>query len=142
MKFTATVNGSQKIQTKLKNLEVLLSAEVREALTLSAFAVQAYAKKSIQKSPADSQTGRSKPGNPPKTDTGRLVNSIFVNIEETPRGLLATVGTNVEYGVHLEFGTKHVAARPWLAPALAAVKAEALRKISLAVAKARRRLMS
>ena len=28
------------------------------------------------------------------------------------------VGTNIEYGKHLEFGTKNMAARPWLIPAL------------------------
>ena len=53
-------------------------------------------------------------GNAPNTDTGRLVSSI--NTEPTDDGVL--VGTSLEYGKFLEFGTTTMGERPWLIPAL------------------------
>lgn len=57
----------------------------------------------------------SAPGEPPHVDTGALQSSIHV---ETPGPFTRLVGDGVEYGVYLEFGTKHMAARPWLLPAV------------------------
>jgi HK97 gp10 family phage protein len=48
-------------------------------------------------------------------DTGRLRNSIAVEIEEG--GLSAVVGTNVHYAPFQEFGTSRMRARPFLFPA-------------------------
>ena len=50
----------------------------------------------------------------PNTDTGRLVSSI--NTEPTKDAVF--VGTSLEYGKYLEFGTKNMGERPWLNPAL------------------------
>lgn len=55
----------------------------------------------------------SAPGQYPATDTGRLVSSV----KAVPDGPMSyVVGTNVEYGPMLEFGTARMAARPWLLP--------------------------
>lgn len=59
---------------------------------------------------------RSRPGEPPHKDYGRLRASVQndfkqANEEGNPTTL---IGTNVPYGRYLEFGTKHMAARPWL----------------------------
>lgn len=59
----------------------------------------------------------SKPGDPPNSDTGRLINSIRF----WGSGNTYYVGTNVNYGAHLEFGTQNMAPRPWLSVALAIV---------------------
>lgn len=60
---------------------------------------------------------RSKPGEPPRVQTGRLRASITHEIHPTlPVG---RVGTNVKYGKFLEFGTRRMAPRPWLRVALA-----------------------
>jgi len=64
-------------------------------------------KKSFGKSPSAS-------GEPPGVITGTLKRSITYEIE----GLIGRVGTNVEYGKHLELGTEHIAPRPFLRPAL------------------------
>src|SRR5690625_2691059 len=57
----------------------------------------------------------SAPGQPPNTDTGRLVNSLNV----TRSGALAAeVLANVEYAAYLELGTRHMAARPFMTPAV------------------------
>ena len=47
-------------------------------------------------------------------DTGRLRASITV--KRTPDGV--TVGTNVEYAPYVEYGTRHMAAQPYLRPAV------------------------
>lgn len=56
-------------------------------------------------------------GEPPASDTGRLVNSIETkySFEE----LAGVVNVSVDYGAHLEFGTRNMAPRPFLRPALA-----------------------
>lgn len=59
--------------------------------------------------------GSSKPGAPPRRDTGRLRDSLFVRTSAD--GLSAEVGTELAYGAHLEFGTRSMPARPWLHPA-------------------------
>jgi hypothetical protein len=60
------------------------------------------------------------PGNPPNTQLSQLRNSV-VFVPST--NLISYVGTGVNYGRWLEFGTRRVkprlAARPWLRPALA-----------------------
>ena len=59
---------------------------------------------------------RSKPGEPPRKQTGRLRASVAYEVV----GLVARVGTNVLYGLVLELGLGKLrgAARPWLRRAL------------------------
>ena len=57
----------------------------------------------------------SRPGDPPNNDTGTLARSGRVD----PQTNGADVVFGVGYAVHLEFGTRHIAPRPFLAPALA-----------------------
>lgn len=60
----------------------------------------------------------SAPGEPPRKQTGRLRASVAHEVDAD--SLTARVGTNVEYGRHLELGTKKgLAPRPWLRRALA-----------------------
>jgi len=57
----------------------------------------------------------SAPGEAPATDTGMLVNSILA------RGageFTAVVAVHARYGLYLEMGTVHMAARPFLRPAV------------------------
>jgi len=51
-------------------------------------------------------------------DTGRLRSSITNEIGQDGDGLVATIGTNVEYAPHVELGTSKMAAQPFLLPAL------------------------
>jgi HK97 gp10 family phage protein len=55
-------------------------------------------------------------------DTGRLRASINWRMETDSRGLLAVIGTNVEYAPYQEFGTRHMPAHPYLRPALGAAR--------------------
>ncbi len=53
-------------------------------------------------------------------DTGRLRSSITNEIGTDAQGLVATIGTNVEYAPYVELGTSKMAAQPFLLPALEA----------------------
>jgi len=53
------------------------------------------------------------PGAFPGVRTGLLRRSIGV-VKATRGNLAVYIGTNVKYGRHLEYGTRKMAARPWL----------------------------
>lgn len=53
-------------------------------------------------------------------DRGILRGSIEQEIRVTGSSIVGRVGTNVEYAIHQEFGTRFMAARPFLRPALSA----------------------
>lgn len=55
-------------------------------------------------------------------DTGNLARSIDMREDGTGARRGFVVGTNVHYAPHVEFGTKHMAAQPYLGPALLAAK--------------------
>ena len=50
-------------------------------------------------------------------DTGNLRSSIQTEVDETGNNVIATVGTATEYAAYVEYGTKRMAARPYLVPA-------------------------
>jgi HK97 gp10 family phage protein len=53
-------------------------------------------------------------------DTGRLRSSITHSVERDAKGLAGIVGTDVEYGIHVELGTRRSRPQPYLRPALKA----------------------
>lgn len=53
-------------------------------------------------------------------DTGRLRSSINWRLGHDSQGLVGIVGTNVSYAIFQEFGTRYMAAQPFLRPALQA----------------------
>ena len=80
--------------------------------------------------------GPSEPGAPPRRDTGRLRDSLFLRTGAD--GLSAEVGTALDYGAHLEFGTQDMPARPWLHPAFEAAKGRIKARARAAVRRALR----
>lgn len=54
-------------------------------------------------------------------DTGRLCDSITEEMGRDERGLVAVVGTDVQYAGFVEFGTSRMRPKPFLRPALDAV---------------------
>lgn len=64
----------------------------------------------------------SSPGDPPAVDTGRLRGSIRVVDMSGPARVHVRVGTNVKYAPMLEYGTRRMAARPFMQPALGMAK--------------------
>ena len=55
-------------------------------------------------------------GHPPDSRTGALAASLTVEMADD--GMSARIGTGLDYGWHLEFGTLTRPATPWLEPAL------------------------
>lgn len=62
----------------------------------------------------------SAPGEAPAVQTGYLKGSQFVEMDTDTT---AIVGVGAEYGIHLEFGTVKMMARPFLRPAAEKVRA-------------------
>jgi len=58
----------------------------------------------------------SAPGEPPAQATGQLRQSIKTLVKGSLGTVTGQVGSNIEYAPSLEFGTKKMAARPWLKP--------------------------
>jgi hypothetical protein len=98
-----------------------LSGAVVKELRLGAVRIQGDVVRSIQNSPPTGKTYRrgnvlhtaSSPGNAPRTDTGRLVQS--ARVEPTQGGADVVIASN--HAVHLEYGTRNMAPRPHLEPA-------------------------
>jgi HK97 gp10 family phage protein len=61
----------------------------------------------------------SAPGDPFATDTGRLRASITHSLTLDAKGLVARIGSDVEYALFVEAGTSKMEPRPYLRPALA-----------------------
>lgn len=125
MKFSGKITGVDKLLKSINKLSAATARASGDALTESILEVHGAAIKSIQ---AQGSTGHietryrptrtvqaSAPGQPPNSDTGRLVQSIQFEVDKMNG--VARVGTNLKYGAWLEFGTSTTAARPWLRPA-------------------------
>jgi len=119
------------------------------ALIVDATALEAVtdARKAIQGPP---KTGReyargvnkdkvhraSAPGEAPATDTGGLVISIY----NESRGKYAkAIGSRLDYAYYLEFGTFKMAKRPSWIPAVERAIPKMLKRIDIAIAKAKAR---
>ena len=106
---------------------------VKAAVQATAYEVRNIAVASIQKQSAGKvvtatkQGGGvysrvvSRPGDAPNTDTGRLAQSIAMEMTANAYKT-ARVGTNDKKAPFLEFGTRNMKARPFLYPALEKVK--------------------
>jgi HK97 gp10 family phage protein len=130
MEFSVKIEGLDKLAAKSQLLAKIAAEEVSKALYVSGKHVEKEAKQSILEGNKSGRTYKrgnvvhraSAPGEAPASDTGRLVNSINTEVS----GLEATVkagGGIVTYAKHLEHGTRHIAARPFMFPALEKSKA-------------------
>lgn len=108
---------------KLLNASDEMLDRVDKALLAASIMLEGNIKKKISRGGRSGTTygiggkraQRSAPGEPPKSDTGRLVSSIS---HERMGFLNYAVGANVHYAGYLELGTRKMAARPYLQPTL------------------------
>lgn len=123
MKFGGAVGNIDKLLNKLNTTPVTVASGVQTALKQCALEIHKEAVLGIRNVSRGEIMTRyhpkrtvvvSEPGGTPNSDTGQLIQSIQFEID----GNTAYVGSNLKYAAWLEFGTKWVAARPWLAPAL------------------------
>ncbi len=72
----------------------------------------------------------SSPGQPPNQDTGVLANNIETTLEAP---LVVHVSSNAPYASALEFGTSRMGERPYMRPAVAKKRREAVQLVRRAV---------
>jgi hypothetical protein len=117
-KSVGVVVNFNKLPDMLKNNPKRADAAVN-AMALDG---ERFAKQSMEDSPASGNsyvvgTGQihiaSSPGNPPRIDTGTLINSIHVRRAGVARYMVVA---GVDYAIILEFGSSKVAARPFMVP--------------------------
>lgn len=108
--------------TKLNQIIASLPSASDKLIGQIAFGIQGDAQQSFGSGP-DGQTYKrgkithvaSSPNFPPNTDTGNLINSAFTR--QVKQGTWMT-GFMADYAAGLEFGTPHIAPRPFLYPAV------------------------
>lgn len=90
-----------------------LAADLRKASA----EVTVKASRAVRKAAFDIESG-AKARVP--VDTGNLKNSIGVSLSAT--GLSAEIGPTAHYGIYVELGTRRMAPKPYLGPAVEAVE--------------------
>ena len=96
------IAGQRRLGASLRRLLTAQTVAMADAVTAGAQDIQAAARERLPRR------------------SGGLANS--VTVEMAPDGLAANVGTEMATGTYLELGTRRMAARPWLQPALLAVR--------------------
>ncbi len=98
-----------------ESFETLLKGRLRDPVRACAGKLWVAVMEELDISESPSIQGR-----PPGRDTGELAQSIGIALDED--GLGAAVGSELDYALFLEFGTRRMAARPFLFPALERIK--------------------
>lgn len=137
------INGLKEVQEAIRAYQGDISRQL--GLIVNAAAIEAVSdvKRAIQGPP---KTGReyargrdkihraSAPGQAPATDTGALATSIY----NEDRGEYAkAIGSRLDYAYYLEFGTFRIAPRPAWIPAVERTIPKMLKRVNVAIAKAK-----
>lgn len=77
----------------------------------------------------------SAPGQPPASDTGTLVGRITTNYDRLDQ-LVGVVTARTAYAAYLEFGTRRMAPRPFMRPALANKRDDVVQIVGRAIRQA------
>ena len=138
-----SVENDAEVRAALRRYGARFEQLLDRAINATALSVDRDIKKAIQRGP---KTGivykkarpnrihrASAPGQPPATDTGRLVSSIYYRRAK----LSATVGSSLAYAYWLEFGTRRIKPRPAWVPAVQANRPKFNDRVREAIRKAR-----
>ena len=96
--ITIKVNGIPEALDMLKKYQRRKKEQIKDELRIGAFKIEGLAKETVP------------------FDTGRLSGSITIDDSDI-KVLVERVGSDVSYAPYVEFGTKHMEARPYLFPA-------------------------
>lgn len=118
----AKIAGQKSLAARLKRLRAAQRAKLKAAVAESLNEVRERARANIR---AGARSG-----------TGALAESVEARSDAD--GLGGTVGTALPHGRYLEFGTRQMAARPWLQPAFDAAKPKIRKRLRAAVRAANR----
>jgi len=136
-----------KLVAQLRKLPAKTVLPVKEAVRMGAEAVRNTMLEGMQRGPHSGRFYRvpgyskmyqaSAPGEYPAVATGNLIANI--NVEMDKDGLSADIGVldtaRVDYAAYLEYGTRNMEARPFIAPSFEANEKEIKRNIQNAVKK-------
>lgn len=139
------INGLKEVQDAIRAYQGDISKQLGLIVNAAALEAVSDVRRAIQGPP---KTGReyprgrdkihraSAPGQAPATDTGTLVSSIYN--EDRGRNAKA-IGSRLPYAFYLEFGTFKMDARPSWVPAVERAIPKMLKRVELAIAKAKAR---
>jgi len=96
IEITCDTEGFEEFKQSMQQFDSELQNQVHEQLALWAADVENFARQLVP------------------VKTGRLRGSIFTRVHEW----VANIGAEAPYAMFIEFGTRHVQARPYLYPAL------------------------
>lgn len=139
------INGLKEVQDAIrayqgdisKQLGLIVNATALEAVSDVRRAIQGPPKTGREYPRGRNKTHRaSAPGQAPATDTGTLVSSIYN--EDRGRNAKA-IGSRLPYAFYLEFGTFKMDARPSWVPAVERAIPKMLKRVEIAIAKAKAR---
>lgn len=116
--ITVKLEGIEDLIRKVRSYQVITKEAIRIALMRNALKVELAAKEMCA------------------VDTGRLRGSITTDKRYIQK-FLVMVGTNVDYGPYVEFGTKKMDARPYLFPAFFMFEGEVIKDIKKILDKSR-----
>lgn len=120
-----------------KQLELIINAAAIEAVSDVRRAIQGPPKTGIEYQRGKGKIHRaSAPGQAPATDTGILVSSIY---NEDRGRYTRAIGSRLDYAYYLEFGTLKISARPSWVPAVERTIPKMLKRVQIAIAKAKDR---
>ncbi len=131
MSLRLTVSGAGRLAARLDRLADRLEWAVQAAVEEGAQDLRREARALLD---VAGRGEASTPGEPPRRQTGALRDSLTVAL--APDRLSARVGTDLDVGAQLEFGTQAIAPRPWLAPAAENVAPKIQARIEAAVRQA------
>lgn len=139
------INGLKEVQDAIrayqgdisKQLGLIVDAAALEAVTNVRRAIQGPPKTGREYLRGRDKVHRaSAPGQAPATDTGTLVSSIYIE-DRGPN--TKAIGSRLPYAFYLEFGTFKMDARPSWVPAVERTIPKMLKRVELAIAKAKAR---
>ena len=116
--MSSEIVGIKAVNQKLLDIPRKSRVSVERAVVISGKQYETELKRAIQKGSRSGQIYKrrnvthqaSAPGEAPKTDTGRLVNSIDGVLDD--KGLSFDIFSRLSYARYLEFGTAKTKARP------------------------------
>lgn len=123
-----SADGLDELQACLAALSATAKGGVADALEAVATEMAAEARRLL------ARPGPSAPGDPPGDANGALAASLAVSVDRD--ALRATLSCAAAEAVDLEYGTRAMAARPFLRPAVAAEAENARARLRTALARA------
>lgn len=146
MNLTVQIEGLDKIRNATTSMTRLVDNELKIALKASGEKVRGEAIQSLLeggKSGKRYKRGNkihtaSAPGEAPANDTGRLAGSIHTIVDAHEALIIAGRG-QVKYAKMLEFGTRFIAERPFMYPALEKSRQWIIKRLNDAVVRAARK---